>query len=80
MALKQLDRDTLFIAYENQILITDLEGNEKKTNLKLTTQSFTFDFRLDFAIPLSDSVLAFYKHGVQVNDGLERNVLYTKLF
>jgi hypothetical protein len=65
VALKQLDRDTLFIAYDQQCLLTDLEGNEKKTELKVT-QSFSFDFRLEFAIPLADSVLAFHKNGVQV--------------
>lgn len=29
--------------------------------------SFKFDFQIDFALALPDSVLAFHKHGVQVN-------------
>ncbi|KAL7073753.1 hypothetical protein ACQ4LE_006917 [Meloidogyne hapla] len=63
VALKQLDRDTLFLAYNNQILITDLSGNQKKTDLMQT--HFIFDSRLEYAIPLSDSVLGFHKHGIQ---------------
>lgn len=63
VALKQLDRDTLFLAYDNQILITDLNGNQKKTDLMQT--HFIFDSRLEYAIPLSDSVLGFHKHGIQ---------------
>uniref|UniRef100_A0A914HHV7 Mitogen-activated protein kinase kinase kinase kinase n=1 Tax=Globodera rostochiensis TaxID=31243 RepID=A0A914HHV7_GLORO len=62
VTLRQLDKETLFIAHNNQILITDFNGTEKNTDLMQT--SFTFDFNLDYAIPLSDSVLAFHKHGV----------------
>uniref|UniRef100_A0A915ENN7 Mitogen-activated protein kinase kinase kinase kinase n=1 Tax=Ditylenchus dipsaci TaxID=166011 RepID=A0A915ENN7_9BILA len=62
-AMKQLDRDTLFIAAGNRILITDMDGLEKVTDLMTT--SFTFDFNIDYAVALPDSVLAFHKHGVQ---------------
>ncbi|KAI1720771.1 protein kinase domain-containing protein [Ditylenchus destructor] len=63
VTMKQLDRDTLFVAFDNQILLTDLDGVEKVTDLMTT--SFEFGFKIDFAIALPDSVLAFYKHGVQ---------------
>ncbi|KAL3068137.1 hypothetical protein niasHT_038127 [Heterodera trifolii] len=62
VTLKQLDKETLFIAHDNQIIITDFNGTEKNTDLMQT--SFSFDFSLEYAIPLSDSVLAFHKHGV----------------
>jgi len=46
-----------------------LNGNQKKTDLMQT--HFIFDSRLEYAIPLSDSVLGFHKHGIQVKEGRE---------
>lgn len=62
-AFRQIDRDTLFVAYENKVILTDLEGQLKSTDLWQTT--FTFDFQVDYALPLPDSVLAFHKSGIQ---------------
>lgn len=42
-----------------------MEGVEKTTNLMKT--SFNFNFQINFAVALPDSVLTFHKHGVQVN-------------
>ncbi|KAI6186457.1 Non-specific serine/threonine protein kinase [Aphelenchoides besseyi] len=60
---KQLDRDTLFVAFEDRIVITGIDGQIKKTNLMHTT--FDFDFKITAAVPLPDSVLAFHSHGLQ---------------
>uniref|UniRef100_A0A915LZZ0 CNH domain-containing protein n=1 Tax=Meloidogyne javanica TaxID=6303 RepID=A0A915LZZ0_MELJA len=58
---KTYQKDRLELQF---ILITDLNGNQKKTDLMQT--HFIFDSRLEYAIPLSDSVLGFHKHGIQI--------------
>lgn len=39
----------------------------------LMKTSFTFDFNIEFAVPLPDSVMAFHKHGIQVLFNKKRN-------
>jgi hypothetical protein len=65
VAMRQLDRDTVFIAYNRRVILTDIEhGYEKRSDLKLHTR-FDFNFELEHAVALRDSVLAFHAHGVQ---------------
>ncbi|CAD5231812.1 unnamed protein product [Bursaphelenchus xylophilus] len=63
VSFKQLDRDTFFLAIDNQIFVTDIDGKVKTTDLMQTR--FKFGFPLSYAIPLADSVLAFHKFGVE---------------
>jgi [mitogen-activated protein kinase] kinase 5 len=63
VSLQQLERDTLMVAYDNKIELISIEGTKKKSDLMLT--SFEFDFNIEYAIGLSDSVLAFHKHGIE---------------
>ena len=62
--MNQLEKDTVMLAYDNKIVLIGLDGNVKKPELMKT--SFNFDFHIELAAALSDSVLAFHRNGVQV--------------
>ena len=63
VSLRQLERDTLMLTYDNKIELISIEGQKKKSDLMKT--SFEFDFTIDYAIDLPDSVLVFHKNGIE---------------
>ncbi|XP_018607398.1 mitogen-activated protein kinase kinase kinase kinase 2-like isoform X2 [Scleropages formosus] len=57
----QLDRDSVLIALEKTVKIVDLRGCPSRE----FTSELTFNFAIETLICLQDSVLAFWKHGLQ---------------
>ncbi|XP_044285635.1 mitogen-activated protein kinase kinase kinase kinase 3 isoform X5 [Varanus komodoensis] len=59
----QLERDTILVCLDCCIKIVNLQGRLKSSR-KLSSE-LTFDFHIESIVCLQDSVLAFWKHGMQ---------------
>uniref|UniRef100_UPI00358F8CE3 mitogen-activated protein kinase kinase kinase kinase 5-like isoform X2 n=1 Tax=Myxine glutinosa TaxID=7769 RepID=UPI00358F8CE3 len=59
----QLEKDTVLVCTENTVKIVDIHG-QLKSNYKLASK-LVFDFNIDSIVCLQDSVLAFWRHGMQ---------------
>ncbi|KAA0711131.1 Mitogen-activated protein kinase kinase kinase kinase 3 [Triplophysa tibetana] len=59
----QLERDTVLVCLDRCIKLVNLQGR-LKSNRKLSTE-LTFNFQIESIVCLQDSVLAFWKHGMQ---------------
>ncbi|VDK46772.1 unnamed protein product [Anisakis simplex] len=63
VALKQIDRDALVLCYDNECVVVNQHGIVKSS--RVTSAHFRFNFRIEYLVTLSDSILAFHSHGVQ---------------
>lgn len=63
VSVSQIEKDNILVCYDNVVKIVTLQG--KLRNTKKLVSDLLFDFNIDSIICLSDSVLAFHKHGVQ---------------
>jgi hypothetical protein len=61
--VNQLEYDTILIGFDKCVKIISKHGKLKPTR-KLRSE-ITFDFEIDDAVCLPDSVLGFHKHGLQ---------------
>uniref|UniRef100_A0A7N8YD31 Mitogen-activated protein kinase kinase kinase kinase n=1 Tax=Mastacembelus armatus TaxID=205130 RepID=A0A7N8YD31_9TELE len=59
----QLERDTVLVCLDRCIKIVNLQG-KLKSNKKLLAE-LTFNFQIESIVCLQDSVLAFWRHGMQ---------------
>ncbi|KAM9294168.1 mitogen-activated protein kinase kinase kinase kinase 5 [Gastrophryne carolinensis] len=59
----QLERDTVLICQDHYVKIVNLQG-KLKSSRKLASE-LSFDFHIESVVCLQDSVLAFWKHGMQ---------------
>ncbi|KAG7462812.1 hypothetical protein MATL_G00188730 [Megalops atlanticus] len=61
--ITQLERDTILVCLDRCIKIVNLQGRLKSSR-KLSAE-LTFNFQIESIVCLQDSVLAFWKHGMQ---------------
>ncbi|XP_041960679.1 mitogen-activated protein kinase kinase kinase kinase 3 isoform X3 [Alosa sapidissima] len=61
--LTQLDGDTILVCLDHYIKIVNLQGRLKSS--KKLSAELTFDFQIESIVCLQDSVLAFWRHGMQ---------------
>ncbi|XP_030641628.1 mitogen-activated protein kinase kinase kinase kinase 3 isoform X2 [Chanos chanos] len=59
----QLERDTILVCLDRCIKMVNLQG-KLKSNTKLSAE-LTFNFQIEAIVCLQDSVLAFWRHGMQ---------------
>ncbi|PIK62744.1 putative mitogen-activated protein kinase kinase kinase kinase 5 isoform X3 [Apostichopus japonicus] len=63
VAVSQLERDTVLVCFGSDVKVVNLNGRPKPCR-RLATE-LHFDFQVENLVVLQDSVLAFYKHGMQ---------------
>uniref|UniRef100_A0A3Q1ILG7 Mitogen-activated protein kinase kinase kinase kinase n=1 Tax=Anabas testudineus TaxID=64144 RepID=A0A3Q1ILG7_ANATE len=68
--ITQLERDTILVCLDRCIKIVNLQG-KLKSSKKLLAE-LTFNFQIESIVCLQDSVLAFWRHGMQ-GRGLKSN-------
>ncbi|XP_035516044.1 mitogen-activated protein kinase kinase kinase kinase 3-like [Morone saxatilis] len=61
--ITQLERDTVLVCLDRCIKIVNLQG-KLKSSKKLSAE-LTFNFQIEAIVCLQDSVLAFWRHGMQ---------------
>ncbi|KAM6972475.1 mitogen-activated protein kinase kinase kinase kinase 3 [Aplochiton taeniatus] len=61
--ITQLERDTILVCLDRSIMIVNLQGRLKSSR-KLSAE-LTFNFQIESIVCLQDSVLAFWRHGMQ---------------
>lgn len=61
--VSQLERDTVLVCLDRCIKIVNLQG-KLKSSKKLSAE-LTFNFQIEAIVCLQDSVLAFWRHGMQ---------------
>ncbi|OCT65001.1 hypothetical protein XELAEV_18041242mg [Xenopus laevis] len=59
----QLEKDTVLVCLDHYVKMVNLQG-KLKSNRKLASE-LSFEFRIESVVCLQDSVLAFWKHGMQ---------------
>ncbi|KAG9510869.1 Mitogen-activated protein kinase kinase kinase kinase 2 [Fragariocoptes setiger] len=59
----QLDKDTILVCHDKVVELVDLNGTRKSN--KKSPSLLRFEFSIESIVCLSDSVLAFHKHGMQ---------------
>ncbi len=62
--MRQLDKDVVLVAYDKRVVITNLDGQLKSA--KCSRVDFRFACNVEHCVCLSDSILAFHRHGVEV--------------
>ncbi|UXI17496.1 hypothetical protein NH340_JMT03439 [Sarcoptes scabiei] len=62
VAVKQIDCDTILLAYDYHVKLLNLSGILKSGNEK--PSEFDFNFNIESIVTLTDSVLAFHSHGM----------------
>ncbi|VDM29649.1 unnamed protein product [Toxocara canis] len=53
----------MLLCYENRCVVINQEGTVKSS--RVSSARFKFNFRIEYLVSLSDSILAFHSHGVQ---------------
>uniref|UniRef100_A0A8C4WPK0 Mitogen-activated protein kinase kinase kinase kinase n=1 Tax=Eptatretus burgeri TaxID=7764 RepID=A0A8C4WPK0_EPTBU len=61
--INQMLKDTVVVALDNTVKLVNLQGKLKQS--KKLISELTFNFQIDALVCLQDSVLAFWKHGMQ---------------
>lgn len=63
VSVTQLEKDTILVCYDNMVKVVNLQGKLKSS--KRQASELHFDFSINCIVCLTDSLLAFHKHGMQ---------------
>lgn len=63
MKMAQIDADSVLVVQDNTVKIVNLQGNLQST---FAVPEIAFDFIVESAVYCKDSILIFWKHGVQI--------------
>ncbi|KAF8793968.1 Mitogen-activated protein kinase kinase kinase like protein [Argiope bruennichi] len=59
----QLEKDAILVCYDNLVRVVNLQGKLKSSRRQ--PAELVFDYKIESIVCLTDSVLAFHKHGMQ---------------
>ncbi|GIY17129.1 hypothetical protein CDAR_599801 [Caerostris darwini] len=59
----QLEKDAVLVCYDNLVRVVNLQGKLKSSRRQ--PAELVFDYKIESIVCLTDSVLAFHKHGMQ---------------
>ncbi|XP_054715434.1 mitogen-activated protein kinase kinase kinase kinase 5-like [Uloborus diversus] len=59
----QLEKDAILVCYDNLVRVVNVQGKLKSSRRQ--PAELVFDYKIDSIVCLTDSVLAFHKHGMQ---------------
>ncbi|GFS71612.1 hypothetical protein NPIL_620412 [Nephila pilipes] len=59
----QLEKDAILVCYDNLVRVVNLQGKLKSSRKQ--PAELVFDYKIESIVCLTDSVLAFHKHGMQ---------------
>jgi len=60
-----LDKEAILVAHDSIVQVVDINGQATRTRSMKTSSSIKFSFRIEAVVCLSDSILAFHRHGMQ---------------
>ncbi|XP_014247618.1 mitogen-activated protein kinase kinase kinase kinase 3 isoform X6 [Cimex lectularius] len=63
VSVSQLEKDAILVCYSNVVKIVTMQGKMRSNRKQIS--ELQFDFQIQSILCLTDSILAFHKHGVQ---------------
>jgi len=65
VSVTPLDKDAILVAHDSLVRIVDINGQATRVRSMKSSAPFKFSFRIEDVVCLSDSILAFHRHGMQ---------------
>lgn len=60
-----VDKEAILVAHDSLVRVVDMNGQPTKARSMKSSTPIKFNFRIEAVVCLSDSILAFHRHGMQ---------------